>query len=81
VTLPGAPRSGSSSSDKDYYRRRIDVLVDDRLGRIETAIAKLDERADHTEGRLNWLFGGLAVISFLGSLVGPPLFRFVTGHP
>jgi hypothetical protein len=78
--LPAELPAGAHNGDRAYYRRRIDELMDGRLRNIETAINSLDARADGLDRRLNYFFGGLAVIVVVAQLVGPAIVRAVIGE-
>lgn len=77
--LPPPPPPTASNGEAGYYRRRIDELVDRRLEGIEEAIGELRSDQVRLGGRLNYLFGALAVISVLANLVGPAIFEAITG--
>lgn len=79
--LPPPMAPGTSNGERDYYRRRIDQLVDVRLKGIEDAVRSLDDRADTIDKRLNLIFGGLTVVSILGNLFGPAIVKWLTGQP
>lgn len=76
---PELPR-GADNGDRAYYRRRIDELMDGRLRGIESAIHSLDQRADAVDGKLNRIFGALAVIVILVNIIAPALVRWLTGQ-
>lgn len=73
--LPGNAPNGA----EHYYRRRIDELVDRRLATIEEQVNTLDSRLDRLDRRLSYLFGALALLSFLGSVAGPALIHALFG--
>lgn len=76
--LPPRMPPGTTNGEAAYYRRRIDELVDRRLIGIEDAVRSLDSRADTIDKRLNWIFGGLAVVSILANLLGPTILEWLT---
>lgn len=78
-TLPPQPPHGATNGQADYYRRRIDELVDGRLIRIEDAVRSLDSRADTIDKRLNHIFGGLALIVVIANLLAPTIIEWVSG--
>lgn len=77
--LPPALPQGADNGDRAYYRRRIDELMDGRLRNIETAINSLDVRADAADGKLNRIFGALAVLVVLVNLIAPVIFHWIVG--
>jgi hypothetical protein len=79
--LPAQLPPGSANGDAAYYRRRIDELVDRRLIGIEDSMRNLDDRADKHDQKLNWIFGGLAVVSVVANLLAPTVIRWLSGQP
>jgi hypothetical protein len=55
-----------------YYQRRADKLLDDRLSRLEEAMGQLERRVAGME----WKLAGLIT---LGSLLGPVLMERLLG--
>lgn len=64
--------------DPTYARRRIDQLIDDRLDTIVQAQKETGRKVDRLEARLNYIAGGLAVLSVLLNLLGPALIDAVS---
>lgn len=63
-----------------YSRRRIDELTDQRIrdlgrevGILREQVRELDAKVDALSNRIAWLFGGLAVFSFVLNIVGPAI--------
>lgn len=85
--LPAALRPGTASNgDRDYYRRRIDELLDAQVRGLASGIEGLvqahrvlDDRVDAIDGKLSKIFGGLAVIVLLVNLIAPVVVRWFTG--
>jgi hypothetical protein len=63
--------------DAFYARRRIDQLTDERLRAIEGNQRKNGDKLDRLESRLNYLFGGLAVLSVALNLGVPVLMGYL----
>ena len=81
ATLPPQPAPSASYSERDYYRRRIDELLDERIRGLLGAVGTLDKRVDAIDGKLARIFGGLAVIMVLAGIFGPTIARIVFGLP
>lgn len=71
--------------DPLYARRRIDALTDKRLEGIESEqkdtnekLADLEDKVDELGGRLNYLVGGLAVLTFLLNFLAPIILDALT---
>ena len=62
----------------EYYRRRIDELIDGRLKAIEHEQGIQGEALDRIEGRINVLFGALGLLTLVVNIVGPWLGRLLT---
>jgi len=62
-----------------YDRRRADVLIDHRFDNMEAELGRLSAKLDRLEGRINVLFGALAVLSTIGTLLGPITWRWLEG--
>jgi len=65
------------ADDPFYARRRIDQLTDERLRAIEKSAAENGDKLDRLEARLNYLFGGLAVLSVGMNLIAPIIVAFL----
>lgn len=61
-----------------YYRRRLDELIDDRLKAITEAQRETSRKVDRLEARLNWIAGGLAILSVLANFLGPIIIERLT---
>jgi hypothetical protein len=79
--LPPQPAPTASYGERDYYRRRVDELLDDRIRGIAHTVNTLDGRVDGIDSKLSRVFGGLAVIVFLATIIGPVIVRWLTGQP
>ena len=66
-----------AADDAFYARRRIDQLTDERLRAIEGNQRENGEKLDRLEARLNYLFGGLAVLSVGMNLIAPIIVAFL----
>lgn len=53
--------------------------MDDRLETIEEQQVVTNKKIDRLEARLNWLFGGLAVLSFVMNVFGPAIVERLVG--
>lgn len=61
----------------DYYHRRADDLLDQRLGAFEREQDRQGKALSRLEARINYLFGALAVLTTLASIIGPWLEKMV----
>jgi hypothetical protein len=77
--LPQQPAPTASYGERDYYRRRIDELMDERVQNLVTAVGDLGHRVDIIDSKLGRVFGGLAVIVVLASIFGPPIVKALFG--
>jgi hypothetical protein len=75
VSGPGRHRWPDNDDDDHsarlYTRRRIDQLTDRRLVDIETDVGNVNTRLTRLESRINYLFGGLAVLVAVLNLISP----------
>ena len=60
-------------------RRHGDPLTDWRLARIEAEIEANGNKLDKLENRINYLFGGLALMVAVVNLAVPLVIHYVTG--
>lgn len=72
--------------DPVYDRRRIDELMDGRVasigrevGEVKSDVRDLDAKVDALSARVTWLFGGLAVVAVIVSILGPIIASRVVG--
>ena len=60
-------------------RRKGDPLTDWRLARIEAEIERNGSKLDKLENRINYLFGGLALMVAVVNLAVPIVIHYLTG--
>ena len=60
-------------------RRKGDPLTDWRLARIEAEIERNGNKLDKLENRINYLFGGLALMVAVVNLAVPIVIHYLTG--
>ena len=70
--------AADESASGDYYRRRIDTLIDGRLKAIELEQSIQGQALDRIEGRINVLFGALGLLTFVVNIIGPWLGRLLS---
>ena len=68
------------ADDPYYARRRIDQLTDERLRAIEHSQQVNGEKLDRLEARLNYIAGGLAVLSVLMNLLAPVVTTYLSSR-
>jgi hypothetical protein len=66
-------------SGERYYQSERDKLLEVRLARIERDIASMVQSIDRLEMRINYLFGGLALLVAVANLAIPLFVHWITG--
>jgi hypothetical protein len=64
------------ADDPLYARRRIDQLTDERLRDIERNQRENGAKLDRLEARLNYIAGGLAVLSVALNILAPVIYGY-----
>lgn len=65
------------ADDPYYARRRIDALTDKRLEAIEASQRENGDKLDRLEARLNYIAGGLAVLSVALNILAPIIYGYL----
>lgn len=61
----------------DYYKRRIDDLIDDRLTSIEHQQELQQKTLTRLESRINYLFGAIGVLIVVVNLLAPIVTKLI----
>uniref|UniRef100_A0A6M3LPY4 Uncharacterized protein n=1 Tax=viral metagenome TaxID=1070528 RepID=A0A6M3LPY4_9ZZZZ len=61
----------------DYYKRRIDGLIDNRLTSIEHQQELQQKTLTRLESRINYLFGAIGVLIVIVNLLAPIVTKLI----